>query len=299
MKRPSGFDPTPEKAPKKKSALITPLRSKQKLEDESTNSSIPRPAIPNEPLKEQRILEKERRRVEKSEYRKFTRDRQRRRRNFFVVVSVVLVFVIALSIAVFSPLFAIRKIEIIGTERIDSADIDAALASEYGLPLPLLNQSEVSEKLAQFTLIESYAIESHLPDTLVLRIVERTPLLIQQTAEGFVLFDAAGVVMAVSPERQSGFPLLQADAIGAEASGFMPAVSVLRALPPSLLAEVDSIVATTKDDVSFWLNDSEKQVIWGDSSQTSLKVTLLAQLLKNIPQGKVYDVSSTTSPSVR
>lgn len=291
MKRPTGFEspiPRPANAEPKKRVLSQP----------ATERSAPAHSEVN-PAKEQRRLNQERRRIERAEYRRFTRESSRRRRNWWVLMITVAVIILAVLTAVFSPLFAIRQITVTGTNRIDPAAIDAALSEEYGLPLPLLNQDELAEKLAAFPLIESYAIESQLPDTLVIRLIERTPLLAQQTSSGFVLFDAAGVVIEESDARPENYPLLQADATGAEASGFAPAVSVLRALPASLLAQVDSVLATTKDDVRLSLNNSSKVVIWGDASETSLKVTLLNQLLQNLPNGQIYDVSSTSAPSVR
>jgi len=78
-------------------------------------------------------------------------------------------------------------------------------------------------------------------------------------------------------------------------SGFAAAASVLSALPADVLAQVDTIAAKTKDDVSFTLRGNGATVVWGSAEDSSLKAADLGALLKSAPGSSRYDVSSPHS----
>jgi cell division protein FtsQ len=119
-----------------------------------------------------------------------------------------------------------------------------------------------------------------------------------QQGGAFVLVDAAKVPIASSEKRPDGFPLIAASGAAADVdaeSGFAAAAGVLSALPADVLAQVDTITAKTKDDVSFTLRDRRATVVWGSAEDSSLKAADLAALLKSAPDASRYDVSSPHS----
>ena len=80
------------------------------------------------------------------------------------------------------------------------------------------------------------------------------------------------------------------------------AIDVLLDLPANLLERVAVIDAKTKDDVRLQLRGYSAQlIVWGDSSQSTLKSKVLAALIKNQKQTDrvTYDVSSPSAPVVR
>ena len=164
--------------------------------------------------------------------------------------------------------------------------------------LPLLDQAGISSDLAAFPLIRSYTVESHPPDSIVVRVVERQPVGVIQSGSAFTLVDAAKVPIASSEKRPDGFPLIAAGGGAADVdadSGFAAAANVLSALPADVLAQVDTISAKTKDDVSFTLRGSRATVVWGSAEDSSLKAADLAALLKSAAGSSHYDVSSPHS----
>lgn len=314
MKRPAGFDEPLPKNEKKPQGNRSPVSIFSKKSDRGlVNSDLADgtdSAVPDEGSKKmvspkllQKRLDRRQRLIERAEMKRFTRHQRKRRVLWLTSLSIVVVFAIALMVAVFSPLFAIRQVAVEGTNRLSVTEIEAALSGQFGTPLPLLNRAEVGDVLSQFSLIESYTVESMLPDTLQIRLVERSPVVAQKVGDGYAIFDAAGVKIESSTEIFQDYPLLVLNDGNTGArpgdAGFEPAVNVLRALPHDVYAQVKEISATTTDDVTFVLRDKNKTVLWGDSSQPELKAKLLAELLESVPQGKNFDVSSTTMPSVK
>jgi cell division protein FtsQ len=246
-----------------------------------------------------RAARRARKQYERSEVRRFT-SRSRRRRNLWIgAIGTVAALVAFVLVGVYSPLMALRTIEVTGTERILPDDIVQALDGQLGTPLPLIDLSDVKQELSEFTLIRSYVTESRPPDTLVVRIVERHPVGTIATPDSFDLVDAAGVVITKSPARPEGYPMIEATG-GASGAGFQAAVSVVSALPEGIRGQLDTVTAATKDDVTLTLAGGAR-VVWGNSERAEYKAVVLSALLVGHPVGSVteYDVSSPDSAVVR
>jgi len=246
-----------------------------------------------------RAARRARKQYERSEVRRFT-SRSRHRRNLWIAAAgTVLALVAFVLVGVFSPLMALRTIEITGTNRIPAADVAQALDGQLGTPLPLLDLTEVKAQLSEFSLIRSYVTESRPPDTLVVRIVEREPVGAITSTAGFDLVDAAGVVIQSGPDRPQGYPVIDA-AGGASGAGFQAAIAVVRALPEGIRGQLDTVTAATKDDVTLTLGGGAR-VVWGNAERSEYKAIVLAALLVSHPVGSVteYDVSSPDSAVVR
>jgi cell division protein FtsQ len=226
-----------------------------------------------------RAAAKTRKRYERLEVKRFTRRARRRRTGWFVAVLLVAAVGGLVAAAVFSPLLALRTITVDGTSRLDSATIEKAVDGQLGTPLALLNYGEVTRDLAPFSLIRSYATEIVPPGTLVIHVVERTPIGAIQGADSFDLVDPAGVTVDSSKVRPVGYPLIQLGDGRLSGPGFASMAQVLLALPPAVLAKVDTITAQTHDDVTLTLTGSDQRVVWGSSADSDAKAQVLADLI--------------------
>jgi len=293
--RPQARKPTkPTKAQQSKEQ-----QSKEQPKDQQPAKAADAPLTARAARGRLRAARRARKQYERSEVRRFT-SRSRRRRNLWIAAAGTVVALVAfVLVGVFSPLMALRTIEITGTNRIPAADVAQALEGQLGTPLPLLDLAEVKAELSEFSLIRSYVTESRPPDTLVVRIVEREPVGAITSAAGFDLVDAAGVVIQSGPDRPQGYPLIDA-AGGASGAGFQAANAVVRALPEGIRGQLDTVTAATKDDVTLTLGGGAR-VVWGNAERSEYKAIVLAALLVSHPVGSVteYDVSSPDSAVVR
>ncbi|MCU1410349.1 MAG: Cell division protein FtsQ, partial [Rhodoglobus sp.] len=222
---------------------------------------------------------RERRKFERAEVKRFTRRARNRRIAIAAVGGIILTLALLVVTAVYSPILALRTITVDGTSRIDPTEIVAAADAQLGTPLALLDYDRITTELSAFPLIRSYVTEIVPPDRLIIHVTERQPVGSLPSSAGFDLVDPAGIVVQQSAERLPGVPLM--DLAGADTSSpaFAAVVEVLLALPPELLAQVDSIKAKTKDDVTFVLTGVGQAVHWGSADQSDKKAALLAGLI--------------------
>ncbi|UOE44873.1 FtsQ-type POTRA domain-containing protein [Agromyces larvae] len=238
---------------------------------------------------------RERRRYEKQEIRRFTQRTRRRRIAWLVAVGSVLLVVGGAVAAAYSPIMALREVRVEGLVRTSEADVVAAFDDQIGTPLALIGSDDVQAALRGFPLIETYAAETVPPGTLVLRVVERTPVGVVQTSNDLALVDGAGVVIDHLAERPEGQPLIEAGAVTSE--GFRAAAAVIRSLPPQVRPQVVRATAETVDDVRLELA-SGVSVVWGSAEQSTTKADVLAALMVSSPDASRYDVSAPMNPVV-
>ena len=303
MKRPQGFDPAPAPPPQPakpaRAARVSPIVSRTPKPEKAQKPEKPISTRPSR--RELRAARRERRSYEKGEVRRFTRRPRSRRRVIAAVIALVLVFAGLIAVAVWSPLLALRQIQVVGASRIDPAAITDALDGQLGTPLALLDLDLMTQQLAEFPLIRSYTTQSVPPNTLVVTIVEREPVGLVVDGSSFAVVDPAGVVIDSAVERPAGLPLISAGDASIGNPAFVSAIEVLLALPPELLARVETITASTKDDVSFVLAGGVQSVTWGSADRSAFKARVLATLVATQPEsaGVEYDLSAPDAPVVR
>jgi cell division protein FtsQ len=318
MKRPSGFTPqrpsTPE--PSRPDPSRPGRQARPTSDTDAPDSAAHAEPIPFAPIAKDeqrdpaeaaptplrspglREAQKQRKRIERAEVRRFTAQARRRRRTWLSVLGGLVGLAVLACLLAYTPILSVRTIHVEGAERVSSDAIVADLASEVGSPFPMVDESAIKAALVRYPLIESYSVEARPPSTLVIRLVERTPVGAIDTGNGFLIVDAAGVVVESGADRPGVYPLIAVDG-GIEAEGFSPAAAVLRALPSDLFVRVDTVTATTKDDVRFTLRDVEATVVWGSAEQSALKAYTLAALMKAQPGFAEYDVTSPVVAVVR
>lgn len=303
MKRPEGFDRSArEQSPPAKGAAPARITSIAKVKAEK--SATPRPTAAT-PAREGRALvrraTRERKAFERGEVKRFTRRARSRRRVILGSLLAVVGLIGGMVVAIFSPLLSLDTIEITGTSRIDAAAVHDALDDQLGTPLALLDFDRITDELGDFPLVRSYTAESVPPHTLVITIEERQPIGIVSDGSAFAVVDPAGIVVESVAARPVGLPIIDAGDASIGNPGFLAAVEVLLALPPELLVRVDTISASTKDDVGFSLTGGAQSVTWGSADRSATKARVLATLIAT--QGEsaalLYDVSAPDAAVVR
>jgi cell division protein FtsQ len=235
---------------------------------------------------------------EAARFRAYSR---RRRAILLSVISSFTALVLLMLASMYTPMLAVETIRITGTDRLKVAELQAALKSQLGTPLPMVSSDKIAEELKPFALIESYSITSRPPHSLVIRITERSPIAIVSVGGTEYLYDPAGVKIGKASSSDE-YPTININGDPASSAEYALAIDVLLALPASLLPRVYSIDAKTKDNVTMELRGNAGQrIVWGDSSRSALKSKVLAALIRNYKKSDrvTFDVSSPTAPVVR
>ena len=251
--------------------------------------------------KQDRQNQKSAGKLQRLEIRKFTQGTRTRKIITFTALGSVAALVALVLATMFTPLMAIKEIQVSGTHRLKAASIKSAVSTLIGTPLTLVSEDDLAKRLSSFTLIQSFTTISLPPHTLQINIVERQPVAIVQTTSGGYLYDPAGVL--IGPTKATWkYPTVVVAGDPRHSSNYRAAIDVLLALPAELYPKVQRIQATSKDDVRLELRGAaNQQILWGDSSKSIMKSKVLAALIANTKKSAAvtYDVSSPGAPTVR
>jgi cell division protein FtsQ len=307
MKRPEGFDqPEPEQPQRKAARTVRAERSRDTTRDATAKKpskrrvSTERAEAPRtsqaKPSRAERIAAREAHRLKRVEARRFTRHSRRRRLTWLIVAVIAVLLGAVMAVAVFSPILALRTVDVQGATAIRASDVRAALKDQVGTPLALLDTGKIDRDLSRFTLIRSYVTEVVPPNTLVIRIVERQAIGAMRNGNSFDQVDPAGVVLKTSATR-AGLPIIDIGSARPGGAAFTAAVKVLLAMPSSVASQVVTVSATTLDDVSLTLTGNNHTVIWGSSADSEAKALTLASMLR-IKKCRALPVLNVTAPLV-
>lgn len=251
----------------------------------------PAPAPPPADRAALRRASRDRRRVEAAERHRYAR-RHRARRLLVVAVGVLTVAAAGVAPALaFTPVFAVRTISVPGASSPVAAAVRAALAAQLGRPVALVSDADVTAAVRTVPAVERFAIVRLPPSTLEVRVTERTGVVQEQRAGGWVLEDAAGVALG---SRGTRWPDVAALTLSAGTAGRTAAIATTAAALAALArtkTAVTAVSATNGNDVVLQVRGLT--VRWGGAEHAAAKAQALAAALEAVP-AKVseIDVSS-------
>ncbi|MFC7330245.1 cell division protein FtsQ/DivIB [Marinactinospora rubrisoli] len=211
----------------------------------------------------------------------------------FVALLVVAVLAVVAWLLLGSRLLVVRDVEISGTERVDPAEVLAAVDVPTGTPLVRVDTDAARDRVAGLRLVESAEVSRGWPATLRVNVTERTPLLSVAAGDGYRLLDGDGVAIEDAAERPERYPLVTVRGEVAGNPGVAEAAAIVEELPQSVLERTDRIDATDRASVVLLLADGA-EVVWGDGERTAEKARLLDILMREHPpaEERRYDVSA-------
>lgn len=222
------------------------------------------------------------------------------RRLWITVAASLGLLVVLVLVAVFSPLLAVQKIEIVGNSKVSSKDLARDLEFLKGVPLPQISNEVIVAKLSKYQLIDSVSAVSLPPSTLRVVVVERKALVRLSINGVDYLYDAVGVQLGRANSSDK-LPTIYSAGDPKSSESFKQSIDVLLGVPVALLPKIGGIQALSKDNVTLFLRSWNQKVLWGDDSNRALKAKVLMALLEHYDgkYGLTFDVSSPNNPTVR
>ncbi|HUG45102.1 MAG TPA: cell division protein FtsQ/DivIB [Sphingomicrobium sp.] len=105
--------------------------------------------------------------------------------------------------------FAVKRVDVVGIRNMDSAPVYEVALGQKSRAMPLVDVGEIRRELLQYGWVKDARVSRRLPDTLVVDIVERTPVALWQDRDRLALIDSDGVVIdRVQVTRMPDLPLL-------------------------------------------------------------------------------------------
>src|SRR5690349_10048709 len=100
-----------------------------------------------------------------------------------------------IMVVVRSPTFAVSQIAVRGNARLSQAEIEALLDGLKGQSVLLVNFAEYRKQLMESPWVAGVSMSRVLPSTIVVRIVERTPMAIARLGQQLYLVDDQGMII--------------------------------------------------------------------------------------------------------
>lgn len=199
-----------------------------------------------------------------------------------------------------SPAFELEGANIVVTVNsnfVSASDVAASVEPFIGTPLPRLNLASVELAVATNPRVLAVTATRDWPRGLTVEVTTRKPVVaVAAAGGGFVLLDADAIDMATVDAVPEGLPVVEIPLGDGNARILAAVITVLASLPADLIPRVESVSATTEDNVTLTLRDGPR-IDWGSAEDSDLKARVVDVLLRsNAALAGVIDVSAPTLP---
>jgi cell division protein FtsQ len=185
------------------------------------------------------------------------------------------------------PLLAVRDVRVDGAATLPAEQVRQAAGVEPGTPLLQVDVVAAQAGVAELPQVASVEVTRGWPSSVVITVVERTPVAVVEDAGRRTLVDAEGVLFdTISGAPPAGVVALDVAAPGPEDPATDAALSAIGALPGEIRARVVEVVAESDRSVRLELDDGTG-VLWGTGDQAAEKASVLTALLQQIEAGTV------------
>ncbi len=208
----------------------------------------------------------------------------------------VLVVTVLVVLAWFTPVLSVRTVRVDGLAAVSEEEVRARLEIPDGRSMLRIDTTAIAQRVAAIPKVRSVRVQRKFPSTVLVSVVERTPVVYLESPDGAHLIDAESVEFAIEPAPPIGVPKLLTEGSFTGPAAARAAVDVLVTLPPALSVQVGEVVARSNSDVSLNLRDGRK-VVWGGTGDGERKAAVVLPLLTR--EGTVFDVSSPNLVTVK
>lgn len=228
--------------------------------------------------------------------RRFSQRARRRRLRaalpWLAALGVVVVLALAGTVVYTTPLLGVADVRVVGARLVSADQVRAAARVAPGTPLVRVDTSAVARRVGTLPPVFRATVRRSWPRTLVVHVVERTPVAAVAMGNRYGVIDRTGTVFESSARQPAGLPLLKLRSPGPHDPTTAAALTVLAALPDGLREPMAALVADAPARIRLELRDG-RQIVWGDATQNDDKARVALTLL-----GGGQKVTDVSAPSV-
>lgn len=206
-----------------------------------------------------------------------------------VTVVAALVYVVG-----FSPVLAVTRVAVSGTDVATQDEVTAAAGVPLGTPMVRLDLAGIAERVSGLPPVAEVTVTRQWPDLVEIDVTERVARLAVESGTGYLIADATGVVFDTAKSLPKGLVRVEADP--GDQQTLADAGVVFSSLSKATAERVASIEARGRDSITLRLRGGAR-VFWGSAEQSDLKAEVVDVLLEQ--GGSVFDVSAPAYPTRR
>ncbi|MFC6020377.1 cell division protein FtsQ/DivIB [Plantactinospora solaniradicis] len=232
--------------------------------------------------------------------RRFTaRARQRRMRAalpWTVLAGLLVVVLVGTGTVYGTSVFGFRTLRIVGAALVTPEQVREAARLSDGVPLARIDLAVVQARVAELPPVARVTVSRQWPRTLLVELVERTPVAVVPQNRRFVVIDGSGVVFQTRSDHPAGLPLARIGTPGPDDVATRGALEVLAALTPELRERLTEVVVEGPARITVKLRGG-RTVLWGDASRSDTKAQVATSLLAR--KGDTIDVRTPDVVTIR
>ena len=233
------------------------------------------------------------------------REEGRRRLRWFTVLGLGVAGIILVLLLLTSPLLSVRKVEVEGVVYANPELVASIVDSIDGEPILTVDLDAAEDKLLVIPWVRQARVSMHLPSRVTIEVVERAPIAIFRSVDGFNrVIDRDGRVLDVIEGDPVDFTPIIGTGPNLSAGQnteqpFLGAAELINALPSELRSRLLTVTVSPEGEVSLALTN-DVEVLFGRPDDFQAKLVGVVNEIKR--QGSrryaIIDVSSG-QPSVR
>ena len=214
-----------------------------------------------------------------------------------------IVVAIAVLVAVNSPLFSARNIEVTGAGSLGNDRILALAGISPATNLLKVSPGDITGRLEQSPWIKSASVQRSFPSTITVQVVVREPVAeVKSGTKSFATIASDGTVLAAS-HGDPGLPVIvgapRPGAVGSKPGEYLAPAAAAGAFDPWLRERVDSL-SSGRNGLTLRLDDGTV-VRWGSAEDAFMKADDLEGILQwaedNHSTRRSIDVSAPHAPA--
>jgi cell division protein FtsQ len=184
-----------------------------------------------------------------------------------------------------SPVLGVSSVQVDGVTTLPADQVRDTAGIEPGTPLLRVDVDAARARIARLPQVASVAVTRGWPNTVVVTVVERTPIAIVGEPGRRTLVDAKGVLFdTVSGAPPAGVVPLDVPSPGPGDPATTAALAAVEALSDDLRTQVASVAATPAGETTLTLTDGTL-VRWGGPERSERKAAALAALIDQLAHG--------------
>jgi cell division protein FtsQ len=196
-----------------------------------------------------------------------------------------------------TAVLGVRSVEVVGAQLVTPLQVQQAAAVPALQPLARVDVDGVRARVRGIPAVERVAVRRSWPSTLVVEVVERTPIAaVPGAPDRFTLIDASGVPYREVSRQPAGLPLVRTATPGPSDLNTRSALTVLGALSDELREQLVAVSAAAPAQITLELRKG-RTVVWGDDTKSDAKSQVATVLLKKA--GTEIDVSAPSVVTIR
>ncbi len=188
-----------------------------------------------------------------------------------------------------TDVFAVSRVRVTGTDVLTPDEVRRVAGIRAGTPLARVDLETVTERLSRLAPVARVVVRRDWPDSVAIRVTERTAVAVVPASRGFLVVDASGVVFDRVANRPVELPLVELTRPGPKDQTTRDALTVLSALTPQLRKGLVRLSAPSPTRITLRLTNG-RSVLWGDAAHNDKKARVATVLLRR--PARIIDVSA-------